>query len=122
MIVSETVVEQIAKIAHQTMKAYSETLDDYSQINWEELTPTQQQMVRDAVNNFLVAVEKGTILDEKNVHNNWMEARIKEGWTYGETKSYINKTDPMLVPFSQVPAEQTVKYKLLRKVIFAFID
>jgi hypothetical protein len=55
----------------------------------------------------------------KNVHENWAQQRINEGWTYGEARDDINKTTPCLVPYEELPefekaydrltAEQTLK-------------
>ena len=39
----------------------------------------------------------------KNVHENWAQQRISEGWTYGEARDDINKTTPCLVPYEELP-------------------
>lgn len=39
----------------------------------------------------------------KNVHENWSESRIKEGWKYGEARSDEFKTTPCLVPYEELP-------------------
>lgn len=39
----------------------------------------------------------------KNVHEVWAEARIKEGWVYGEHKDSVKKTSPCLVPYEELP-------------------
>ena len=38
----------------------------------------------------------------ENVHDVWAVGRIKEGWTYGETRDEKNKKTPCLVPYSQL--------------------
>ena len=55
----------------------------------------------------------------KNVHENWAQLRISEGWTYGEKRDSDKKTTPCLVPYEDLPenekeydrktAEQTLK-------------
>lgn len=42
----------------------------------------------------------------KNVHEVWADARVKEGWTYGERKDSIKKTTPCLVPYEELPEEE----------------
>ena len=42
----------------------------------------------------------------KNVHEVWADARVKEGWTYGEVKDSIKKTTPCLVPYEELPEEE----------------
>lgn len=62
----------------------------------------------------------------ENVHDVWAEARIAEGWAYGEERDDINKTNPCLVPYEQLP-ESEKEYdrqtaistlKLIRKLGF----
>lgn len=38
----------------------------------------------------------------ENVHENWAEGRVKEGWIYGETRNDELKTTPCLVPYSEL--------------------
>ena len=42
----------------------------------------------------------------KNVHEVWADARVKEGWIYGEHKDSIKKTTPCLVPYEELPEEE----------------
>ena len=42
----------------------------------------------------------------ENVHDVWAVNKIKEGWTYGETKDLVNKTTPQLVPYSELPESE----------------
>lgn len=55
----------------------------------------------------------------KNVHENWAQQRMSEGWAYGEERDDVKKTTPCLVPYEELPeiekeydrltAEQTLK-------------
>lgn len=42
----------------------------------------------------------------KNVHEVWAEARISQGWTYGEKRDDKKKTHPCLVPYEELPEEE----------------
>lgn len=42
----------------------------------------------------------------ENVHDVWAVGRIKEGWTYGETKDPDAKTTPCLVPYDELPESE----------------
>jgi ryanodine receptor 2 len=44
-----------------------------------------------------------TELIAENVHEVWAEARIAEGWVYGENRDSIRKTTPCLVPYDELP-------------------
>ncbi len=38
----------------------------------------------------------------ENVHENWSEGRISEGWIYGEERDDAKKTTPCLVPYAEL--------------------
>jgi len=42
----------------------------------------------------------------ENVHDIWAVGRIAEGWVYGEQKSNETKTNPCLVPYSDLPESE----------------
>ena len=42
----------------------------------------------------------------KNVHEVWADARVKEGWIYGDYKDSIKKTTPCLVPYEELSEEE----------------
>ena len=42
----------------------------------------------------------------KNVHEVWAEARILQGWTYGEQRNDELKTHPCLVPYEELPEDE----------------
>lgn len=49
------------------------------------------------------------LLTEKiaeQVHEIWAEGRVREGWTYGETRDDKRKTTPCLVPYEDLPEEE----------------
>ncbi len=38
----------------------------------------------------------------ENVHDIWAKGRIKDGWTYGESRDDNAKTTPCLVPYDEL--------------------
>ena len=42
----------------------------------------------------------------KNVHEVWADARIRQGWTYGEQRNDELKTHPCLIPYDELPDEE----------------
>ena len=42
----------------------------------------------------------------KNVHEEWAEARIEEGWKYGPQRDDKLKTTPCLVPYELLPERE----------------
>ena len=39
----------------------------------------------------------------ENVHENWSQSRLAEGWTYGPARDDEKKTTPCLVPYAELP-------------------
>lgn len=42
----------------------------------------------------------------RNVHEVWAEARIRQGWTYGELRDDEFRTHPCLIPYEELPEEE----------------
>ena len=42
----------------------------------------------------------------KNVHETWVDNRLKDGWTYGETRNDDLKQHPCLIPYEQLSEEE----------------
>ena len=42
----------------------------------------------------------------EDIHDKWSQARIEEGWTYGEIRDGESKLTPCLVPYSELPEEE----------------
>ena len=42
----------------------------------------------------------------KNVHEVWADARISQGWTFGEKRNDDLKTHPCLIPYEELPEEE----------------
>ena len=81
----------------------------------------------------IIIPEELEVLTEKlaaNTHDVWALQRIKEGWTYGQSRDDAHKKTPCLVPYNELPenekdydrntAMQTIKlllklgYKILK--------
>lgn len=59
----------------------------------------------------VVLPEELTALVEKmaeNVHDEWANTRIKQGWTYGEERNDAEKKHPCLVPYNELPDSEKV--------------
>ena len=39
----------------------------------------------------------------ENAHDVWAEARIKEGWTYGQERDDAKKHNPDIIPYTALP-------------------
>ncbi len=52
------------------------------------------------------ALTELTELIAKNVHENWAEGRIAQGWVYGEQRNDVKKTTPCLIPYELLTEEE----------------
>lgn len=105
----------IAKICHETNRAYCETIGDYSQPSWEEAPQWQRDS---AVNGVKLHLE-GDVTPEQS-HENWMKEKEADGWKYGEVKDPEKKLHPCMVPYSELPITQRRKDLLFKAVVDCF--
>ena len=54
--------------------------------------------------NVMLPVELNQLVEtmSKNVHEVWASGRLKDGWTYGEERSDVEKKHPCLVPYEEL--------------------
>lgn len=48
----------------------------------------------------------------ENAHNVWAEAKIKQGWSYGQVFDEDKKLDPCLIPYTALPENEKVYDRL----------
>ena len=113
---------EIARVAHETNRAYRESLGDFSQELWEDCPQWQ----RDSVMNGVLAIEKGTVKKPEESHWNWLKEKGEQGWVYGPKKntdlSVGALTHPCMVPFDELPAEQQMKDYLFFAIVTTLLE
>jgi hypothetical protein len=105
--------EQIAKVCHETNRAYCQTLGDNSQISWEDAPDWQRSSAITGVL-YHLGNPNSTPADS---HNSWLKEKEETGWKYGAVKNPETKEHPCFVPFEQLPQEQQIKDKLFLSVV-----
>lgn len=108
-------VLSIAKICHQSNKAYCEAIGDPSQKDWDEAEQWQRNSAITGVKFRMFNPGVG----EDAQHNSWMKEKVDAGWIYGDKKDPELKTHPCILPFSELPAEQQAKDKLFCGIVDA---
>lgn len=111
-------VEQIAKIAHQANKAYCETIEDYTQPNWEDAPDWQKTSAINGVKFHLDNPNAGP----SGSHVNWLKEKLENGWKYGPVKDPAKKEHPCCVPYEQLPREQQLKDSLFTAIVKSFLN
>lgn len=106
-------VEQIAEVCHEVNKAYCEGLGDFSQVDWIVAPEWQKQSAIDGVNFHLENPEASP----SALHENWLEAKTKDDWTYGAVKDAVKKEHPCYVAFDSLPKDQQAKDFIFRQLV-----
>ncbi len=98
-------IEAIARVAHEANRAYCGALGDDTQPAWDD-APQWQRL---SAYNGVLAILDGSVTRAEQSHENWMEEKRSNGWTYGEVKDPDKKTHPCFVPFAELPEDQQRK-------------
>lgn len=109
------VIEQIAEVAHETNKAYCETIGDKSQPDWGHAKQWQRDSAINGVQFHVDNPDAGCAAS----HENWLKEKEADGWKYGEVKDPEKKEHPCYVPYENLPAEQQVKDALFVGIVRA---
>jgi hypothetical protein len=115
-------VQQIAKIAHETNRAYCQTIGDDSQPSWENAPDWQKTSAVKGVEFHLASYSNGVTPAPSASHDCWLEEKRIDGWGYGPVKDAVAKTHPCFVPYGELPIEQRMKDYLFGNVVLAFIE
>lgn len=102
----------IARVCYAVMNAYRTGLGEMSRVEWDKLKKAEQNNFTEAVS---AQIESPKTPEEQ--HNEWLEHKIAEGWTYAEKEDVEEKQTPHLIPYEALPSEQKVKDLLFHAVI-----
>ena len=108
----------IAQVAHEANKAFCESIGDFSQDHFK-FAPQWQ---RDSVMNGVLAIRDGLVARPEDSHENWVDEKVAEGWTFGEVKDLAKKEHPCLVAYPDLPPEQQVKDSLFFGIVTALLS
>lgn len=111
-----TLYENIARVAHETNRAYCTTIGDDSQVAWEDAPDWQRKSAFEGVK---FCWDNPDAPASAN-HDSWLAVKEADGWKYGEFKDVEKKEHPCFVPYDQLPAEQRLKDHLFKAIIGAF--
>lgn len=111
-------VQDIARVCHQTNKAFCEAMGDESHKDWEDAPIWQRDSACIGV---AAHIDSGLTMLPEDSHISWMKQKESEGWVYGEVKDAEKKTHPCMRPYSELPIEQRTKDFLFREVVHAMV-
>lgn len=108
-------LQAIAKLCHETNRAYCETLGDFSQNRWE----CAEQWQRDSAVKGVQFALSGDRMPQDS-HKSWLEEKQRDGWIWGPEKDPVKKEHPCMVPYDQLPESQKVKDRLFLAIVGVF--
>jgi hypothetical protein len=109
---AQETLELIARMCHETNRAYCEAFGDTSQPTWESAPDWQKNS---AIQGVLFHMEHP---DAKpcDSHNSWLAEKARAGWKYGPVKDAEKKEHPCFVSYHDLPFEQQTKDHLFGAV------
>ena len=111
---NEAMHEQAARMVHELSRAYCLTIGDDVAPPWDETSKIRRTIVMMGIQFSL----ENPQASQERMHQNWMEAYRKIGWTVGESRDEVKKTHPHLVPYDQLPEEQKPKDRFIQAVLY----
>lgn len=115
-------VTDIAKVAHETNRAYCATIGDHSQNKWETAPDWQRKSAVNGVLFHLSQLRQGVTPAPSASHDSWLEEKKPEGWRYGPVKRQDLKEHPCFRPYDELPADQRMKDYLFGAIVKAYFD
>lgn len=110
--VTEDAIADIARMTHETNRAWCYMWGDDSQPAWDEAPEWQR---RSAMSGVRFVMENPDAPPSAS-HDNWLRDKAAEGWRYGAVKDPERKEHPCFVPYDELPWNQRVKDELFQAV------
>lgn len=107
-------VNDIAQVCHEANRALQLIQNDPGvpvAAPWAEFH--DQAVVVEGVK---LAIEGAT---PEELHEEWVAAKLGDGWSYGEVKDVEAKTHPCIADYDALPREQRAKDELFQGVVRA---
>jgi hypothetical protein len=96
-------IDSVARVAHETNRAYSLSLGDTSHSSWDEAPGWLKDSIRLGVERVLEGK------DARQIHESWLAVKVAAGWKYGPVKDAEKKEHPCFRPYDSLPPEQQAK-------------
>lgn len=111
----KALAHSIARVAVEVVRDYARSQGDTTLPVWEETSAeAQARAVRDVE---LYLADADAHLSSS--HAAWRNEQIADGWTYGPAYDAEKKTNPKIVPYTDLPAEVRTRDWIFRGVVHA---
>jgi len=109
-------LDKICIVAYAANRAWCIVNEDHSNPDWNEITDEKKANYRNGVKFHLI----GPVKDASASHENWMQDKKRNGWTYGLVKNGVKKTHPCMLQFELLPPEQKIKDAIFAAIVYQF--
>lgn len=114
--ISKQSLDMIAKVCHSANKTIAD-FNNEEMASWEDAEQWQRDS---AVEGVKKVIENPSITPEE-LHQEWMEFKEKDGWSYGEVKDVEAKTHPCMVPYHELPDHQRLKDHMFNAIVSSLL-
>lgn len=91
-------VWSVARVVHAALREYESLTHGDDNPPWDELSDE----IRWAYIHGVLNVNERADITPEELHENWVENKLRHGWTYGLVKNFLTKTHPCLVPYEEL--------------------
>lgn len=114
--VKAVLASSAAKLIHEVNKAYSEALGDGSAVTWEQMSPEAKESLIKSVQYYLDTPG----ITPAQIHQRWIDEKVRMGWTFSPIKDVLKKTHPSLVDYRQLPPTEQAKDCIVKAIVDNF--
>jgi RyR domain len=110
---SPSMVEQVAQVVHEANRAWDNARGVTPGPPWDQAQEWQREA---AIKDVRLALAGAP---PSQLHETWRRGKLAHGWTTGPVKDRQAKTDPMLVPFTELSGEDQRTPELIAAITAA---
>jgi hypothetical protein len=113
-------LETVAMMAYEALRLYDRATGFVTTPPWDLAPEQEKEPTYAGVVAHIGMLNSGEEADPKRNHEFWREAKERQGWKYGETKSEVLKTHPNIRPYEELSPHQRFKDCLFGSVVKTF--
>ena len=107
--------DRIARTVHEALSAWRVANGHKPLKPWDKLKQADRASTYASVDYVIAHPEA----DPREQHDQWLDQKARDGWTYGETRDDRRKLHPMLRPYAELPEFERRKDALLNAIVRA---
>lgn len=112
---SDDELDRIGRVVHEAVRAFQTSLGQKPARGWNSAPDWMRKATCDAITFRLENPEAPASAQ----HDQWVDDKKADGWTFGTVKNATKKTHPLLVDYSELPLEERQKDALVGAIIDA---